>query len=1010
MRIHRLELTAFGPFAGTESVDLDAVGADGLFLVHGDTGAGKTSLLDAVAYALFGRVPGPRNDARRLRCDRAPDEAITQVQLVATLGGHRVEITRRPEYLRPKARGSGSTLQRGRVSLRWLDPPAAGSGARVEGLSRVDEVGDAVVDLLGMSADQFFQVVLLPQGEFARFLRADTADRGDLLARLFATDRFDRVEDWFVQARRLAGQRLRDCEDRVREMAARVIEAARSETVPGPDEGWLADLRDGLADRSALAAEAAARAGIVAEASATALRAATERAARIERLRGIRVRQLALDRAAPEVELDRRRLAAHTRAGPVVAAARTLQAARDARGTRRGYLTAAQEQLQALAVVGAEGDRLNLGLLSGDVVAIRAAAGVDRERAGSLIPLIAEAQEQTRDQAALAAARRRHHRDEAAAVEVEQRLAALPPRLAELDHRVTESRSARDRLPAARTDLAAAEEVRDAAVAIATCRERAAGAAREAAAAIDRHQAAVDERQALVQRRIDGMAAELARSLTPGVACPVCGAADHPSPATADRPAVGAELVEEAHRVERCAAVEREHAAARRWTADTELAGVIQRSAGLAPVDARSAVRERRVAVDRLAAVARNLDALVGLREAAGKALFEQELRRDELGSLVSTGAAEIASLAARMEQRGSRLHRMRGGHESIQQRRDHLLRRASALDAVAESSSAVAEADRQVERASAALDELLADSGFGSVAAAVDAADVDAPALAERIRATEVQAAALRTQAADPELAGLDEHEHLDLAGLTTAAAADRARAEQHRQLAEALSDRVRQVAAAAARLVDAWSAAQPARAHDRQVAALTEVMLGRGANALGMSLRTYVLAHRLAQVAAAATDRLIRMSGGRYSFVHSTERESRGRAGGLGLEIMDGWSGLVRPAKTLSGGESFLASLALALGLADVVAAESGGRQLDTLFVDEGFGSLDPEALDLAMATLDELRAGGRVIGVVSHVDELRLRIPHQIKVSRGRHGSTVEVIGGTPTGAGDGSPCSC
>jgi exonuclease SbcC len=168
-------------------------------------------------------------------------------------------------------------------------------------------------------------------------------------------------------------------------------------------------------------------------------------------------------------------------------------------------------------------------------------------------------------------------------------------------------------------------------------------------------------------------------------------------------------------------------------------------------------------------------------------------------------------------------------------------------------------------------------------------------------------------------------------------------------------------------------------------------------------MSLRTYVLAHRLAQVATAATDRLVRMSAGRYSFVHSTEREARGRAGGLGLEIMDAWSGLVRPAKTLSGGESFLASLALALGLADVVAAEAGGRQLDTLFVDEGFGSLDPDALDQAMATLDELRAGGRTIGVVSHVDELRLRIPQQIKVSRRPHGSTTEAIG-------VGSSCSC
>src|SRR6185312_7383657 len=162
---------------------------------------------------------------RRLRCDRAPAHTATKVRLVATLGGHRVEIIRRPEYLRPKTRGGGSTLQRGKVSLRWLD--RAPAGVPSAGLTRVDEVGDAVIDLLGMSADQFFQVVLLPQGDFARFLRADTAERGDLLVRLFDTGRFGRIEDWFANLRREAGASLRECNDEVRQRAARVAEGAR---------------------------------------------------------------------------------------------------------------------------------------------------------------------------------------------------------------------------------------------------------------------------------------------------------------------------------------------------------------------------------------------------------------------------------------------------------------------------------------------------------------------------------------------------------------------------------------------------------------------------------------------------------------------------------------------------------------------------------------------------------------------------------------------------------------
>jgi exonuclease SbcC len=141
----------------------------------------------------------------------------------------------------------------------------------------------------------------------------------------------------------------------------------------------------------------------------------------------------------------------------------------------------------------------------------------------------------------------------------------------------------------------------------------------------------------------------------------------------------------------------------------------------------------------------------------------------------------------------------------------------------------------------------------------------------------------------------------------------------------------------------------------------------------------------------------RLQQMSQGRYSFVHSDVAGPRGTRGGLGLDVLDDYSGLVRPAKTLSGGESFLASLSLALGLADVVAAETGGALLDTLFIDEGFGTLDADTLDQVMNTLDELRAGGRVVGLVSHVEELRQRIPVQLRVRKARSGSTMELIAG-------------
>ncbi|MCU1604199.1 MAG: putative ATP-dependent dsDNA exonuclease, partial [Modestobacter sp.] len=178
--------------------------------------------------------------------------------------------------------------------------------------------------------------------------------------------------------------------------------------------------------------------------------------------------------------------------------------------------------------------------------------------------------------------------------------------------------------------------------------------------------------------------------------------------------------------------------------------------------------------------------------------------------------------------------------------------------------------------------------------------------------------------------------------------------------------------------------------RAAAEQVTALADLVNGRGANTLRMRLQSFVLAARLEQVAEVASRRLRDMSGGRYTFLHSDAQGRHGARGGLGLDVLDEYTGARRPTKTLSGGESFMASLALALGLADVVTAESGGVQIDTLFVDEGFGTLDPQSLDAVMTVLDELRRGGRTVGVISHVEELRTRITSRLEVLTGRDGS--------------------
>ncbi|WP_280381955.1 SbcC/MukB-like Walker B domain-containing protein, partial [Nocardia wallacei] len=286
----------------------------------------------------------------------------------------------------------------------------------------------------------------------------------------------------------------------------------------------------------------------------------------------------------------------------------------------------------------------------------------------------------------------------------------------------------------------------------------------------------------------------------------------------------------------------------------------------------------------------------------------------------------------------------------------------------------------------------------LAAYAKVVDAATRSAQRQAE-IEAELVAADRARAHAdavlAEPEIRAAADAEPGDLEALETQVAQARTRLDAAVATHAEATRRVAQLEELGSQLWAAVDRIAPAQqAHD-ELAGLAEVVAGRGENNRRMSLRSYVLAARLEEVAVAGSVRLGRMSGGRYEFVHSDVAGPRGRRGGLGLDIRDDYTGAVRPAKTLSGGETFMASLALALGLADVVAAESGGLVLDTLFIDEGFGSLDADTLDAVMGVLDELRSGGRVVGVVSHVDEMRQRIPSRLHVLRAPTGSHLQTI---------------
>jgi DNA repair protein SbcC/Rad50 len=358
---------------------------------------------------------------------------------------------------------------------------------------------------------------------------------------------------------------------------------------------------------------------------------------------------------------------------------------------------------------------------------------------------------------------------------------------------------------------------------------------------------------------------------------------------------------------------------------------------------------------------------------------------------------SELTSLAASVQERSAQLTQARGEFPDVSARREHLLSVADCLDVVAEARVAAAGAQNRLTAQQVVVAEAVAEAGFATVdeaLAAVRPQGVVADLERKLADAQSVENAA-RATLAEPELAGVDPAVDVDVSAAESAAQQVRGELETAVAALRSAQRRKTDVAVLGEQLREAWTELAPVLAEHKELEALTDVVIGRGQNARGMSLRSYVLAARLEEVAVAASRRLRRMSQGRYEFVHSDAAGPRGTRGGLGLDVVDDYTGRVRPAKTLSGGESFLASLSLALGLADVVAAETGGALLDTLFVDEGFGTLDPETLDLVMDTLDELRAGGRVVGLVSHVEELRQRIPIRLRVRKARTGSTLEMI---------------
>jgi exonuclease SbcC len=982
MRLHRLSVTAFGPFVETAEVDFDALSDAGLFLLSGATGAGKSSVLDAVCFALYAAVPGDRQDAGRLRSDQAPLGLSPQVTLEVTLSGRRFRVVRSPAWERPKKRGTGTTREQARVTLseRVADE-------WVHLTSRLDEAGDLLGGLLGMNLDQFCQVALLPQGQFQAFLRAKPDERQRLLARLFRTGRFERVESW-LREHRLGLRRASDTHARtVGDLVSRLSEAAHR---PVPEDAgdalsaWADQVLAEAADRRATSREEVEEAAAEHEGAATDLLAARELASARSRVvtaaETVERLDLESDRHAAEAtRLDRAR-----RAVAVLPLARLVDERTRACTTAEASAVSSLEEARRLELdvdaVPAELERASaqLATLTTLLPAEELVDDLRQQRAATetrLTELVRDEELATAEATSLVALEGELRRTVAA---MDEDAGTLPDLQAEVEQerRVSAAHDEVDRLT---TFLASATADHTAA----------------RSTVVDLRQHLLDLRE----RRIAGMAAELATGLVVGGDCPVCGSADHPHPA---RPSIGqptARAERDAQRaVDDAQAVE---LAQQLRVRDLEVALTTAREAAgdeeAHVVRTRLADAERRLAevlaraADRTTVVAR-LEQTTARAAEIGQASTARRVSSAELTTTLEHLRTRISEVEAQVAAARGEHPELRGAVAAVTHRRD-LLRR------VRDDAIAVEAARASVVDGTTALSRAALEAGFDT------ADDARAAALPpETITQLEESLQAHRSALAGARQV-LDEPDSWTL--LTTPAPDVTAAEARARTAAESLErgraahetatrthDRVHRLAGELTAALTAWAPVRAELALATKVSAFAE---GKAAdNRLQMRLSAYVLAFRLSQVVAAANARLAGMSDQRYSLEHVGRRGAGETRGGLSLLVRDDWSGESRDPGTLSGGETFVVSLALALGLADVVAHEAGGADLQTLFVDEGFGSLDAETLDDVLDILDSLRENGRAVGVVSHVAEMRHRIPTQLVVSKARTGSTLEVVG--------------
>ncbi len=898
MKLSKLTVCGFGPFRELQAIDLGACNEAGLFMVAGPTGSGKTSLLDAIAFALYGETTGAGQgsgeaDGRRatdVRCTACAPTEETFVELEFALLGEQYRVRRNPEYVRAARRGSGTTTEAASVSIhqhinaRW-EP--------VDGVRKILEANALLERKLGLTSEQFRRVVVIPQGRFREVLLSAPQDRQELLKRIFGTHLFERFTE-LVKERASDGRgKLSELDERKKFILDGLDWAA--DLAPDAARKEAEDLKKAADEARDVAERELEKRTVIHQRANDDLRTASERNKKIA-ARKTTEEQLGLSRGRlDKLEPERRQLEESLRAKPAVSAIREERIAAARLEEDRVALKVAETDAgPCMGAAKSAKDEYDAAVKEREVLLpdLNSEAGAISERIKTLKDALREVEDSERDLANLRG--------------------QLAQALQKRDEKNEEERLASDSLDSAQKALRSARDANQA-----------------------------------------SRAGLIAKELQQGCPCPVCGSPHHPLPAQLTEASVDDSQLKECE--EAVESATNRHAEARE-----------------AKSSSQHSLESVQVKIDEMESAKRDLsvpnaDALrAGIRcKVARLSEIEQEQQTLNDGVLdKKTRFEEAEKSRGKAEKTIERARSSFTASELVLQRASD--KRESEMKRINESDQ---EAVLQRERS----DEWMAKTGES-----LDDANKSCNKLENHLNH-------LRHEIGDGDC--------IDTTPLEQTVKRESAATTDARKMKEDAAIKAHNLERVVNDIRKLVNDIEDAELKFRPAHELAQVVLGATGESR-VSLHAWVLGAFLDEVLAVASCRLRDMTRGRYELRRMTGQLDGRQEAGLNVEVFDSHTGTSRPARTLSGGETFLASLAMALALAEVAGAR-GGRALDTVFIDEGFGTLDAETLDTAMNVLNRLRESGRTVGLISHVDEMKRRVPIGIEVVKDQALGTSRVM---------------